>query len=579
MNSSTYNDQVFRGIPDWQGVFSEDVYQVLPAWEDNNLFFALPNQMKLAELANNQPDFFLSFVSDHNDPSIDNALYSNLTIGLVSNLQLDTARENLRKQNENSILVPNAFSSEVYWHFECDDQHETYPFAWESAGSTRIVSRLSAKTGNLIYAALVNNSVSICRIAIECGVVAMLPRVNEKVTLESASIITELKKLNTKGTDEIPFQEVIRYFQQKGKSKEESFALAGRINHFFGKPAPCLDITGGPFITLANVPDTVTWDLNELLITSTPKLLNFDPFTPIIEKGQRNEVVVFSKIPALPLDLLSEKVLVATVLPTNIQQCIEIDVNLRVRAEFSQTKQAELTTIPIYSPDAPYQESEHILKFSKATPHPYEVKVTAVYYGNVQETKWFEKTGNYLFIGWNNLPGKLINITAKKDVFSQAEIEVSIVKGKTKNLDTTISKDEPSAAFLLPIELANGHVEIIATDSLNKENSIVLELPTHSIDLDLYTFPQYGAQTAEVEVEFENSLTEIDIEFKPIFGNDFTTKLHFTKEKPTNTYYYNSLQLFKNGYQYRLVQAGQKQQWSTPKRPDVKLKINLNNHE
>ncbi|MCG7564561.1 hypothetical protein [Pseudoalteromonas sp. McH1-42] len=571
--------QAFIAVPDWQGVLIKDDYQILPSWKDGDLFFALANQMKLAKLANNQPDFFLSFVSDYNDPSKDSALYSNLTIGLVSNLKLDTVREDLGKEKTNKIIVPCAFSSDAYWHFECGDEHETYPFAWESAGRARIVCRISAKTGNLLYSALGNNSISICRIAIESGVVAMLPRVDKKVTLEFDSIISDLKKWNSTETDEIPFQGVIKYFQQKGKSTEESFALAGRLNHFFGKPAPCLDITRGPFITLENVPDNITWDLKELLITSTPKFLNFDPFTPIIEKGKRDEVVGFSKIPALPLDLLSEKVVVAAVLPTNIQQCFEIVVNLRVKAEFSQTKKAELTTVTIYSPDTPYQGSEHTLKFSKATLHPYEVKVTAVFYDNVQETKWFEGTSNYLFIGWNNLPGKLINITAKRDVFSQAKIEISIVKDKEKNLETTIYKEKPSAAFLLPKELVNGHVKIVATDLLNKENSIVLELPTHSMDLDLYTFTQYGAQTAEIEVEFDNSLTEIDIEFKPMYGSDFTTKLNFTKEKPTNTYCYNSLHLFKNGYLYRLVQSGEDKQWSDPEKPDVKLKIDLNHYE
>jgi hypothetical protein len=582
-----------NGTPDWQNSFGTENFTLLPAYRDASMFFVVPRVVWLAE-RDGSPDFFLEFVSDHNGAGKEESLYATIELGLTrARDTADAYRFLLVERKSDATLMPATFTTETFWHLECEDVHETGPFAWEDMERATIHRRIPTKTALLLYSALEQGrALPMARAAVECEMAAFLPRIESTVTFNRASLHEALGSLNPGGPG-VPFRQMVTFFEQPhpGLLKFEGgdrgvlgrslgLAMAGRVRHFFGKSAPCPRLSDGPHIALippsaGAMQEMIEWDLRTPLVTGCPVFLDFDPFTPI-KQGARDSIVKYTKVPPLPLDLLTERVQVACDLPPNIRNCEEITLTLFVGKDFSFSGQNTPESVTLYPGGARTTAVE--LKFKTRNAKSYRANVTTIGSESVLEMPWFDCKGDYLYIGANRLAEMCVTVRAATELLAQAGISATITAGKgAEDLAATLTSNEPAATFLLSRDYDEARLIVTARDPAHAGNTLTLNLPCRSVSLDLFAFHEYGRQTAEVTVRFPSSIETAQFEFLPECGTDKPIVLTFSPELPSEQFSYYSTKLFENRYRFRpLPVEGQPDtEWSDYRIPGQPLVIHL----
>src|SRR5690242_18540314 len=122
-----------QSLPDWQQVIRSESVDLLSAYDNPRLYFAVPKVARLATRPDGSPEFFLEFFSDQSDPDVDHSLYAMLHMGLEQEGDVEKAYTALSQAHSGVALLPLAFSTGTYCHLECGDSHESVPFAWEGA--------------------------------------------------------------------------------------------------------------------------------------------------------------------------------------------------------------------------------------------------------------------------------------------------------------------------------------------------------------------------------------------------------------------------------------------------------------
>lgn len=569
-----------QGSPDWQGAMLTEDFNLLTAYGDNHLYFVVPRKARLARRADDSPQFFLEFVSDRNDPRVEDSLYAVIDLGLERTGDIAAAYNLITKSASGAALMPATFTTGTYWHFECGDAHETAPFAWEDAQRATVHTPISASSAQLIYGALAAGAVTVARAAIECGMAAFLPRIESTVTFNAANLLTSLAALNPGGSS-VAFQRMVTFFDKPpggllrfegddkgGAGRSLGLALAGRVRHYFGRPAPCPRISDGPHVTLElpadGAPAVTGWDLRTPLFTERPVFLDFDPFTPIVSAGDRQRVTAVTRVPMLPDDLRTERVTIASGLPRGFRNCDSIDLTLRVDKAFSESGATAVEPVNLYPAEG--RSSTVELKFNKksiAGPKPYSAQITVVSQDKVTEAPWFDCSGDYLYIEASRLPGTCVTVRATPELLSQAAVSVALKGGSAEAdaLSATLTAAEPTATFLLFALEESARLAITARDPRNSGKALTLDLPCRSVTPDLASFREYGPQTTNVTVRFKDGAQAVQLEFLPECGEAEPIVLGFSASRASGQFSYFSTEIFRSRYRFR--------QHSTPGDPET----------
>lgn len=574
-----------QGNPDWQGGIVTEDFLLLPAYGDARLYFALPRLARLARKANGAPEFFLEFVSDRNGAKPEESLYAMIDMGLLRVSDLASAYGLLTRTHPGVTLTPATFTTGTYWHLECDDAHETGPFAWEDAQRATIHGRISTKTGQLLYAALATGSITISRAAVECEMAAFLPRVDAAVRFNASNLLASVGTLNPGGAS-VPFQRMVTFFDDpphgllrfEGEDKSgtgRGLALAGRVRHYFGKAAPCPRISDGPHVALAlppgGAPETSFWDLRTPLMTGTPVFLAFDPFTSIVKNGERDRITAFTRVPMLPKDLLTERVTVASGLPRNIRNCDGVDLTLRVDRAYSVSGATAAKSVSLYPALTGANPVE--LEYERIGPKPYASQLTIALDGEPTEMPWFEGSGDYLYIGRDRLPGTCVTVLATPELLAQAVLPVAITG--LADMTATLTADEPAASFLLTRDNPKARLNVIARDLTDAKRTATLDLPCQPVTLDVTSFREYGPRTVTVAVQFHDGVQAAQFEFGPESADDASIRLGFSAANASGQFSYFPTNIFRNRYRFRQAPetGGKETEWSEYQDPEKDLTI------
>ena len=589
---TTDGGAAFRDIPDWQNSLAAENFRLLPSYRGaETLYFLLPRAVRLAQRADQSPDFALEFVSDINNPSPADSFYASLNLGLTREGEMQAASQFLRDGRPRASLIPATLATETYWCFEGKGIHESGLFAWEEGERARIYSRIPTDLGNLIYGALANStSLPVVRAAIGCSVAAFLPRIESTVSFDPAGLIAALTALNP-GHGSIPFQGVVDFFtnppaglitvagDDRGDlGRSRGLTLAGHVRQYLGQWAPTSRISDGPHIALRSPSDTtlptrMVWDLRTPLLALVPLLLDFDPFTPIVRQGGRDKVTSYTRVPPLPGDLLSERVVLCANLPPNILTHDAVDVTLRIAANLSRSGDTPSQTFDLYPP--PGRPTVAELKFKRSTPKTYTSRIRAISDKGILTSEWVGGSGDYLYIGAENLPGFCVTLRASASLLSQARISAIIPNvPQTQDLVASLTEAVPDATFLLPAVNETARLIVTAQNPADAAQTVKLDLPCRSVALDLMSFPQYGPQTVHVTATFAEGVDSAEFEFLPEGSTDDPIVLRLTRQSPTGQWTYNATQLFHNRYRYRrLFDKGPAEpEWSDYRSPAETLK-------
>lgn len=582
---------VAHGAPDWQGAFRTELASLLPGYEDENLFFAVPQSAHLAERDDHTPDFVLEFVSDRNDVSPDQSLYAVIRMGLHWGDSIGDAYDVLKQRQPGAIMMPAMFPTGTVWHLQCRELYQTAPFAWEDAQRASIHCRLDAQIANLLYASLAGGTLPLARAALECQIAAFLPRIESTASFEPAGLLQAIRALNPEGRS-VPFRRMLTFFDElppgllrfdgddKGAlGRSRALALAGRVCHTFCEPAACPSLSDGPHVAFRPLPDNgqhpVAWDLRTPLLAAIPTFLDFDPFTRIVQSGARDSVTRFTRVPPLPEDRLTERVSVISGLPSRIQNCEAVELTLKVERDYSLSGNLSTEAVTLYPP-AP-QATTVELQFRKSGEKPYSTRVTTIFEDGSQiEMPWHACSGDYLYIDPGRLPGTCLTVRATPSLLAEGYLSLTLA-GPDGERDTVLSRQEPAVTFLLTDGGAWDRARLAVTvQGPAADERLTLDLPCQSVSLDLPAFPQYGPQQVPVTVRFHDGAQAAQFAFLPE-GDETPILLGFSPSQACGQFSYFSSRLFRNRYRFRQLsgEAPHQTAWSDYQQAGMPLVISV----
>ncbi|CAG9203484.1 conserved hypothetical protein [Paraburkholderia sabiae] len=556
-----------QGTPCWQSVIRTETFDLLSAYDDPQLYFALPKTASLATTSDGSPMFFLEFFSDRNDPNIDNSLYAMIEMTLEQDGDLSTAYDILGKTRSGVTLLPFTFTTGSYVHVECGDSHASAPFAWQSAKRATINARISLLTARLLYGALATGRVTIARAAIESEVPAVLPRFEATVRFNARDMAGTLRTALAPVGASVAFDTLVRFLDEPPATlfafdgepvpagSGLGLALAGRFRHFFGGFAPCPRIDDGPHITLdqpaAAIPDSTNWDLRTPLMTGVPVFLRYDPFSFVTERTTRDRVTAFTPVPLLPDELRTRHLTVASGLPASFINCNQIAVTVRVNKEVSASGSTEARSIVLYPVQSPSTTVD--LKYAKInSSKAYSTSVKVVGESDVTDGPWFDRTDDYLFVDASQLPMTYVTVRAADTLLAEADVlfAATDAAGETR-LSGTLTIAQPDTSFLIDATNPAMRLFISASDRANPANVVRLELPCRSVDLEMTSFHEYGPQSVPIAVQFHDDTVSAKLEFAAESDDTNTVVLGFTPDTPDSQFNYFARSVFRNRYRFR----------------------------
>ncbi len=547
-------------VPDWTRPIARADAWLVPAYRTADLFFSVPRAVDLARRADGTPDFFLEVFSDRNAAGDDQALFANLRMGLERRDAGADRDRFVAARGGQTRVVPARLSADAAWHFECGTCRETAPVAWDGAGRATLQTRLPATTGDLIYGQLGTGVVTTARVAVECRVGGVLPRVETTALFEVEALLARLATLHP-GAPSLAFDALVTWlkapppdlFRLEGEAGvdagERALALAGRLYRDFGRPAPCPSVSEGPHITL-RIPDgtagPVRWDLRTPYPAELPRFLAFDPFTPIVAAGGRDRVTAFTRVGPLPEDRLSLVVAVSGGFPADLRNCDAIEVVLCVDGALARGHATLARSVTLYPAGRGTQSVT--LPFRVSEPKTYRACLQLVVDGTEVLLPWFDGPGSYLHLGPDDVPFLLVSLRATPRLLAQARIAVALVGTP---FATALTPQAPSASYLL----APGSVpriRVTATEPGMPGGGLVLDLPGPIVDLDCDAFPQYGAQSIRAHLTFAPGVASARFAFLPEDALE-PILVEVTPERPDITVWYFADRIFHHRYRVRRV--------------------------
>jgi hypothetical protein len=562
---------VAQGMPDWQSMINTEAFDLLGAYNDPSLYFTVPKAAQLASKPDGTPDFFLEFVSDQNIQSADECQYAMLTMGLKKSDDLAPAYAALSASRSGAALLPCTFTTGSYVHFELNDTHVSVPFAWQDASGAILNARIPANAARLLYGALADGNLTVVRAAIECEVAAVLPRLDLRVRFDTESTVRALQQAPGGNGTDIPFAALVAYLTSPpgnlftfsgnfdGTAAQLGWALAARLRLAFGRYTACRRIDAGPYIRLelpaAGAPRYTTWDLSTPLLSAVPVALRYDPFSVLKTCVNRDKMTAFTRVERLPDQLRTRRVMIASGLPEHLLNCDQITVNVQVAP--AEAASGTLSTYPVdlYPPQRQAVHLNLDYKLVQST-QPYRASVTLVQYDNVIEGPWRDGGDDYLFIdaGWIPSPARIVTVSATSALLEEAVVTVGLSDetADPSGLTTTLSRDCPSASFLVAAPSEAARLHVIAHNRTVPEQTIVLDLPCYSVTLEQTAFRQYGPQAVPVNVRFQDNSTSARLEFLPEDADATSVLLDFSTAASNGQLIYFSRSIFNNRFRFRV---------------------------
>lgn len=575
------------GTPDWQGLLKTECYDLLPAFQDPQLFFVLPKLARLATTNDGMPDFFLEFFSDSNDHNVDNSLYAMLHMGFEIDNSLSDARAGLPAR---TTLLPFTFTTGTYVHMESGDSRASLPFAWESARRASMDARVSLLTARLLYGALAADGMTPMRAAIECAVPALLPR-------PELSVRGNLAQLRRAACDALrapdgclPFAALADFFSQPRRGllqydadaspgADLGLAIAGRVYHALGRFAPCKRLSDGPHIYL-DIPAQgaaadMSWDLRTPLLATIPVLLRYDPFRFLTPGISRDRLTAFTRIPSLPDELRTRRITIASGLPANIVNCAQAGLSLLVEKDVAESGMTTVYSVEVYPAERRSATLE--LRYAKTgTAKPYRVLPQLVRDDEVVTGTPFDGATDFLLVEPGLFAVQCLMFRASESLLGEAEITIAFSgDAALASLSATLTAASPSAAFLVDPPAPGASCVICARDRKSQADAVQLSLSCRSAELEQAAFPQYGPQAVHVSVLFESDTTLVRLEFQPEAFDTAPVLLEFFPARPSGQYNYFSNSIFHHRYRYRRTGATATADcpWSAPLLPGQDLII------
>jgi hypothetical protein len=565
---------LLQGLPDFYQPFQTADFQIFYPYEGLGSHFLLPQKLVLAERANNQPDFQLEYVSQEGTSQA----YGWLDLRVVPHYELESALKTLRDRIAGSSLIPLHFTR-GFLHFNVETSIKLIPIPldWNELGQARCRCKLSLEAATFIERALQGEILALDIVA-EMEILGVSPRLPIQVSFDPAKLLQTLVRLGD-SKRQIARQTIVDFFSKSSSltilnvqgdldaQSQRDFAetMSDRVCERFGRFIPAPNADKRSYLSLVAPEEVgsgrIDWDLAEPIVAArslTLSLNGFEVAQQLVKQEGLQAVIKETIVPPVATGILPVSVL--SNLPAEpLLGVLEIGATLRLDPKRPFRPQAQVKTIAL-------QPSQTVaLKFSPIEPEStreYKVSTYVALQTGDQirqlESEPQSHRGDLLYLNPNDFPVNFFSIKAEKDLLA-----ISTLKGKCfweedaiqDEILFELSSAQPWITLTLPKLVKSSMIEIQAISYQDLKNVTLKTLLVQSLQLDVYSFPEYGSQTVEIECVFERTTQAVIFEFLPE-GIVETPEvavpwLYFHPNQPKQKFTWFAASLFQSRYRYR----------------------------
>lgn len=532
---------MLSGLPDFQQSLLVEDLQLFSAYEGNN-YFLMPDKLEIATHPDASPDFLLELVRGRN-PALPPEPHGILDFRVVPHYQMAQGLNLIRTQDSQpASLTPISFTS-GFLRFQplgnLDNSllelQKPIPLAWNGLGIARFYCQLSHSAATLLKNSLQGEVLALTAVA-ELEMIGVSPRLPLQVSFDPAQLLQILLALGN--ADRLVAREAIaNYFRSNFTSLplkiEGEFddrllldfaqAMTDRVRVRFGNFVPAPTIDAGSHMVLAS-PSAIgsgrfEWNLAQPILAPRPVTLYLDPWAALDQIAPKETRQVVRETVVSPIPTSCQPVAIITNLPSNLVGILAIGVTIRVSPKLPFRPQAQVETVELQA----FQSTPQInLRFSAKE----EAQYTFSTYAIVKDAKGITQIngdvkphqGTRLYLSASDFPVDFVPVTASQQLLELATINgicQRAVGGAIIQEHFELHLDQPTVTFALPQGTNNATLEITAHSRQGLGSINLGTILTQPLQLDLYSFREYGLQKVEVECIFEQQNNPVVFEFLP----------------------------------------------------------------
>lgn len=590
-----------QGLPDFQQPLQGEGFAVYYPFEGVGSHFVFPHELAIAPRSDGRPDFALELVRGVN-PLLPPAPYGVLELRLEPRYPSQAALELVRARHPRARLGYPLLeagylrlSSPAEGPDLPDELLEPTALGWGGLSRCRFVRKLSRDGAAVLRRALEGDALALIA-WVDVRIDGVSPRVPVTVRLSPRPLLERLAPAGGRVT----WDEVEELFSGEagslpleitGELEEEqrrdfAAALADRLCRryaVFGaspadRPGASLELPAPS----AAPEERLEWNLQEPLRVSRPFLFRLDPLEAarfLVREQGLASVVRETVVPPIPTG--AHLVQVTANLPRLRPGVVSLGVTLRVAPAPPHRPEARVETVELLPPaDAATVR----LRLSPADELAYTYSAFAV----VKLGSTFERlaaaershAGGQLDLGPDDFPLGFLTVEATPALLELARVTgLCRVVGEGGPFDQgfALSPEEPTLGLPFPQGARAERVRVEAA-AREGEGSLELELSAgRGVQLDLASFPQYGAHRIEVECRFETDAEPLAaLELVPEDRRqEEATVLHFTPSHRRREWTYLARSPFRAGYLYRPFRGPEAEaaEWSPVQPPFAALRL------
>lgn len=531
------------GLPDFQQSLQVEGLQLFSPYSGGDNYFLVPDKLEIATHPDASPDFLLELVRGRN-PALPPEPHGILDFRVVPHYQMEQGLNLIRtRDSRQASLTPISFAS-GFLRFQplgnLDNSllelKKPIPLAWNGLGIARFYCQLSHSAATLLKSSL-QGEVLALNAAAELEMIGISPRLPLKVSFDPAQLLQALLALGD--VDRLVARDaIVNYFRSNWQSPplkiEGEFddrllddvaqALSDRVRVRFGTFVAAPTIDAGANIALASPTEIGSgrfeWDLAQPIPVPRPVTLYLNPWEAmgqIVQNQWTRGVVLETVVP--PILTGFQPVVIIANLPSTQVGILAIGVTIRVNPKLPFRPQAQVETVELQA----FQNTPQInLRFSAKE----EAQYTFSTYVIVKDAKGIAQLngeakphrGNRLYLSSDDFPVDFVSVTASHQL-----LELAIISGicqrpegaATIQEQFELNLDQPTVTFALPKGTNDATLEIIAHSRQGLGTISLGTVSAKPLQLDLYSFREYGLQKVEVECVFEHQNRPVVFEFLP----------------------------------------------------------------
>ncbi|MBF7995139.1 hypothetical protein [Rahnella laticis] len=561
---------MYKGYPDFQDIITTSTQRFIGTYQQKDAYFLYPESLGI-QAADPLP-FSLDIVRSSSAESIYGWLSFMTELQYASGQSLEDFKNRYPGKAVNILpLVSGSLGFDVPIEYHSDLRAQSFDATWYSAQYIQFIILLNSASTQLIENTILDKTIGF-NARLDGFVEGVSPRLPYSVEFDPHALMQVLtdnvpgsvtadgskvafsydsltqylykniSKLPLKISPTLPENDLaaIRMFCQ---------AFLDRLCNLMGSPCAGPADSNVAMICLASQPQSgrVIFTLDTVVLSLRPLSFLLDPFSAAKQIAKKSPDTIIHRITPPPMPEDKRAIDVFYTSPPGLDSSVSVDIQLTLPAgNIYPRKQTQTQRM---TPDQSRLTFSFFNSSLAVSPFFYQIRVN--YF---QEEKWQTISGEqlqcadrFLVLDPTSLPCKFITLSLDESFARQSTIRGTYHSGGWGQR-IELTQDAPDFSYPSLGESPNAEVE---ARQLSGDGVVPLPMPvTLSTTIGAYSFPQFGAQQAQITVNLPDGMTAAEFEFEPQSLMP-PTKYTFTHLHNTFDYKWTVTSIFASGYRYR----------------------------